>query len=62
VPRFSDDKAVQKTLRDAAAARYAERSAQQKEQQAKVKHEQGRFAVRQQMKVCRNFIATVCLR
>jgi len=42
---------VQKVLRDAAVARYAERSAQLKEQQAQVKHEQGKFAVRQQMKV-----------
>ena len=38
-------------LREAAVARYAERSAQLKEQQSQVKHEQGRFAVRQQMKV-----------
>jgi len=48
---FADDKTVQKTLRDAAVARYAERAAQLKEQNAKVKHEQGRFAVRQQMEV-----------
>ena len=46
-----DDKAVQKMLRDAAVARYGERSAQLKEQQSQVKHEQGKFAVRQQMKV-----------
>jgi len=49
---ITDDRAVQKTLRDAAVARYAERAAQMKEQQAQVKHEQGKFAVRQQMKVC----------
>jgi len=48
---ITDEKAVQKTLRDVAVARYAERAAQLKEKQAQVKHEQGKFAVRQQMKV-----------
>jgi len=47
----TDDKAVQKVLRDVAIARYAERSAHLKEQQAQGKHERGKFAVRQQMKV-----------
>ena len=42
---------MQKALRDAAVARFAERAMQLKEQKAQVKHEQGRFAVRQQMKV-----------
>ena len=43
---------MQKSLRDAAVARFAERAAQLKEQQTQAKHEQGKFAVRQQMKVC----------
>lgn len=56
---ITDDKAVQKTLREAAVARYAERTAQLKEQQVKVKHEQGRFAVRQQMKVHAAFVCQI---
>ena len=50
---------MQKMLRDAAVARYAERSAQLKEQQAQLKHERGRFAVRQQMKVLVAFFSVV---
>jgi len=43
-------------LREAAVARFGERAAQLKEQHAQVKHEQGKFAVRQQMKVRATFI------
>ena len=53
---ITDDKTVQKSLRDAAVARYGERAAELKEQQAQVKHKQGKFAVRQQMKVLATFI------
>ena len=51
----ADDKTLQKTLRDAALARYAERAAQLKQQHAQVKHDHGKFAVQQQMKVHYNF-------
>jgi len=61
---IADDKLQQKMLRDAAVARYAERAEQLKQQQAQVKHEEGRFAVRQQMKVNGNLmllLSTECL-
>jgi dyslexia susceptibility 1 candidate gene 1 protein len=45
------DKTVQKTLREAAITRYAGRAEKLKEQQSEIKHEHGKFAVRQQMKL-----------